>query len=104
MKPILYTILICTLVLACTRYPAGVEETLSQAGKNRSELEKVLRHYREHPEDSLKYQAACFLIDNMKWHLSTERAVFPDSSLFEWHTRFDSLYTNMMAIIPDTAL
>ena len=56
MKPILYTILICTLVLACTRYPAGVEETLSQAGKNRSELEKVLRHYREHPEDSLKYQ------------------------------------------------
>ena len=43
MKPILYTILICTLVLACTRYPAGVEETLSQAGKNRSELEKVLR-------------------------------------------------------------
>ncbi|MFR7877647.1 MAG: hypothetical protein ACLU4J_15270, partial [Butyricimonas paravirosa] len=104
MKPILYTILICTLVLACTRYPAGVEETLSQAGRNRDELEKVLRHYREHPEDSLKYQAACFLIDNMKWHLSTERAVFPDSSLFEWHTRFDSLYTNMMAIIPDTAL
>lgn len=104
MKPILYTILIGTLVLACTRYPAGVEETLSQAGKNRSELEKVLRHYREHPEDSLKYQAACFLIDNMKWHLSTERAVFPDSSLFEWHTRFDSLYTNMMATIPDTAL
>lgn len=104
MKPILYTILICTLVLACTRYPAGVEETLSQAGRNRGELEKVLCHYREHPEDSLKYQAACFLIDNMKWHLSTERAVFPDSSLFEWHTRFDSLYTNMMAIIPDTAL
>jgi len=67
MKPILYTILICTSILACTRYPAGVEETLSQAGRNRGELKKVLRHYREHPEDSLKYQAACFLIDNMKW-------------------------------------
>ena len=78
MKPILYTTLICTLILACTRYPAGVEETLSQAGKNRGELEKVLRHYRQHPEDSLKYQAACFLIDNMKWHLSTEQAIFPD--------------------------
>ena len=72
-----------------------MEQTLSQAGKNRSELEKVLRHYREHPEDSLKYQAACFLIDNMKWHLSTGQAVLPDSSLFEWHTRFDSLYTNI---------
>ena len=35
MKPILYTILICTSILACTRYPAGVEETLSQAGRNR---------------------------------------------------------------------
>ena len=104
MKPILYSILICTLILACTRYPAGVEETLSQAGRNRGELKKVLRHYREHPEDSLKYQAACFLIDNMKWHLSTERTVFPDSSLFEWHTRFDSLYTNMMLRIPDSTL
>ena len=49
MKPILYTILICTSILACSRYPAGVEETLSQAGRNRGELKKVLRHYREHP-------------------------------------------------------
>ena len=76
-KSILYFSLICTLILACTRYPAGVEETLSQAGRNRGELKKVLNHYLEHPEDSLKYQAACFLIDNMKWHLSTEQAVFP---------------------------
>ena len=104
MKPILYTTLICTLILACTRYPAGVEETLSQAGKNRGELEKVLRHYRQHPEDSLKYQAACFLIDNMKWHLSTEQAIFPDSSIYEWHARFDSLYKDMTKGIRDTAL
>ena len=103
-KSILYFSLICTLILACTRYPAGVEETLSQAGRNRGELKKVLNHYLEHPEDSLKYQAACFLIDNMKWHLSTEQVVFPDSSLFEWHTRFDSLYTNMMLGIPDSSL
>lgn len=103
-KSILYFSLICTLILACTRYPTGVEETLSQAGRNRGELKKVLNHYLEHPEDSLKYQAACFLIDNMKWHLSTEQVVFPDSSLFEWHTRFDSLYTNMMLGIPDSSL
>lgn len=30
------------LPLACTRYPAGVEETLSLAGSNRGELEKSL--------------------------------------------------------------
>lgn len=80
------------LPLACTHYPAGVEETLSLAGSNRGELEKVLRHYRKDPADSLKYKAACFLIDNMKWHLSTEQATFPDSSIFEWHRRIDSLY------------
>ncbi len=76
MKKIIIPFIILAL-LSCSHYPPGVEETLSQAGKNRGELEKVLRHYRESPEDSLKYRAACFLIDNMKWHLSTEQTVFP---------------------------
>ena len=92
MKSILYITLLYTFAIACTRYPTGVEETLSLAGSNRSELEKVLRHYQTNPADSLKYKAACFLIDNMKWHLSTEQAVFPDSSIYKWHTRIDNLY------------
>lgn len=45
--------------------PTALETALRAAGDNRKELEKVLRHYREHPEDSLKYKAACFLIENM---------------------------------------
>ena len=35
---------------------------LSQSGSNRANLESVLSHYRN---DSLKYKAACFLIENM---------------------------------------
>ena len=42
-----------------------LEVALRRAGENRTELEKVLRRYRLHPADSLKYRAACFLIENM---------------------------------------
>ena len=42
-----------------------LEAALRRAGENRTELEKVLRRYRLHPADSLKYRAACFLIENM---------------------------------------
>mgnify|MGYP006870105449 CR=1 FL=1 len=39
-----------------------MERALREAGDNRMELEKVLAYYRD---DTLKYQAACFLIENM---------------------------------------
>ena len=35
---------------------------LQQAKHNKAELEKVLKHFKH---DSLKYRAACFLIENM---------------------------------------
>ncbi|MDX1939819.1 MAG: hypothetical protein SFU99_04660 [Saprospiraceae bacterium] len=41
-----------------------LETTLQKAGANRSELEKVLAHYQA-SGDSLKYQAAVFLIENL---------------------------------------
>lgn len=40
----------------------ALEDALRQAGENRSELEAVLDHYKG---DSLKYEAAVFLIENM---------------------------------------
>ena len=40
---------------------------LSQSGSNRTNLESVLSHYRN---DSLKYKAACFLIENMSGYYS----------------------------------
>lgn len=51
---------------------ASLEVALQAAGDNRSELEKVLRRYRQHAGDSLKYKAACFLIENMPFHVYSE--------------------------------
>jgi hypothetical protein len=45
-----------------------LELALQAAGANRVELEKVLHHYLRHPADSLKYKAACFLIENMPYY------------------------------------
>ncbi len=50
-----------------SQYPSDVAKTLEAAGDNRVELEKVLAHYAA-PEDSLKLQAAFFLIGNMEGH------------------------------------
>lgn len=45
-----------------------LETALQQAGENRVELEKVLNYYRANASDSLKYRAACFLIENMPYY------------------------------------
>ena len=44
-----------------------LEQALELAGSNRCELEKVLEHY---ADDSLKLEAAKFLIRNMPGHYS----------------------------------
>jgi len=51
------------LLISCSRSP--LQQVLEQAGKNRKELEKVLKHYSHNPADSLKLRAAEFLIVNM---------------------------------------
>lgn len=47
-------------------YP--LEDILQSAKSNRKELEKVLCYYRNNSADSLKYKAACFLIENMPFY------------------------------------
>jgi hypothetical protein len=73
---------------ACSRYPAGIEETLRFAGNNREELEKVLEHYNHRGADSLKYLAACFLVENMRYHYTCNNA------------RLDSFRVYLRDIIP----
>jgi hypothetical protein len=46
-------------------YSPEINAVLFMAGNNRSELEKVLKHYGKNPSDSLKFRAAEFLIANM---------------------------------------
>jgi len=65
-----FALLLAILSLVCTKkspYPTEVAEALDAAGDNRAELEKLLSHYFS-GDDSLKLQAAYFLIANMEGH------------------------------------
>lgn len=59
--------LILLMLLFSCHQNDRLEWALNQAGQNRHQLEAVLNHYRN---DSLKYKAACFLIENMPYHFS----------------------------------
>ena len=76
MKKTVFLCNLCLIVLfvACSRYPADVERALKLAGDNRVELEKVLEHYSQRPEDNLKLRSAYFLIANMPYHFAVHDA------------------------------
>lgn len=66
------------LLAGCTSV-SPLEQALRLSGNNRVHLEQVLRHYSRIPADSLKYRAACFLIENMPghgWYEGTELDVY----------------------------
>jgi len=66
----LFALTILLLSLACSKtqpYPPQVHEVYKAAGDNRGELEAVLEHYAT-AGDSLKLQAAIYLISNMQAH------------------------------------
>ena len=58
----------CSEIRKESHIPSLLDIALQQAKNNRPELEKVLSYYRLHPADSLKYRAACFLIENMPYY------------------------------------
>lgn len=64
----IYCLFVAIFTIACSHYPADVEQALELAGNNCAELEQVLEHYRTQPEDSVKYKATCFLVANMWNH------------------------------------
>jgi hypothetical protein len=63
MKYTFYIGIVLILAIGCNRQLPHLEQALT--GENRTERETVLAHYIKDPADSLKYQAACFLIENM---------------------------------------
>jgi hypothetical protein len=67
MRIICYVLFIL-FISCCSFYNSDLENALKLAGDNRAELETVLNHYKHDPADSLKYKAACFLIENMPLH------------------------------------
>ena len=48
--------------------PGSYGKRWRRLGRTGGELERVLAHYAGEAEDSLKWQAACFLIENMPGH------------------------------------
>lgn len=67
-----------------------MEESLKESGKNRPELEKVLAHY---ANDSLKLQAAYFLISNMPGHHSWD-----SPQLSAYRNKMDSIYPEASSV------
>jgi len=61
---------IALVIISCNKYeiPERTEKALKYAKENREELEEVLSHYARRRKDSLKFQAACYLIENMPGH------------------------------------
>jgi hypothetical protein len=55
------------VVLLLTSCSDELNKVLDFSGANRSELEKVLEHFKEDP-NPLKYRAACFIIENIPYH------------------------------------
>lgn len=80
-----HSICFCFLVLfsvSCTnKNESELQNALKLAGPNQKELKKVLSHYKKDPADSLKYKAACFIIENMQWHFG--KKVEPDGQLWD---------------------
>lgn len=74
----------CVLLISCQNHN-DLEKALILAGENRSELERVLNHYKE---DTLKYKAACFLIENMPGHYS-----YADDRINEYYSEIDTILT-----------
>lgn len=65
-----FSILTCSLLLSCNTAENNLTSALEQAGSNKSELLKVINHYKKVPADSLKLKAAYFLIENMPEHFA----------------------------------
>ncbi len=75
LKPIVYlSFLLVIPFFSCNpepSFPEKVIAALETSGKNAKELRKVLVHFLENPADSLRYEAACYLISNMPGHRSS---------------------------------
>ncbi|MCM1032070.1 MAG: hypothetical protein NC410_11590 [Oscillibacter sp.] len=98
---IILPIIVLFVGISCRSTPTRIENVLEQSGDNRHELEEVLHYFSFHAEDSLKYKAAVFLIENMPGHYTLEssfvnrfREELPDNYPdypYHWYKTIQSL-------------
>ena len=93
----LFFILQVIIACSCSSYSDDIEEVLKQAGKNRVELEKVLKHYAKESKDSLRLRAAEFLIVNMPGKYS-EYYDAPWNNVATVHLRWSSSSEKQMVL------
>ncbi len=81
------TVVVCIAFYSCSpRFSPEIEQSLRMAGRNRSELGKVLKHYEKNPADSLKLRAAEYLIAYMPGHYS-----YVGDDIHRFYAEIDSL-------------
>lgn len=95
---------ILLLLTSCMELPEGVQQSLDLAGSNKSQLKKVLRHYHWHEADSLKFKAALFLIDQMKWHGNQTITECQDETIPELVAKADSFYATTLGDVPNSEM
>jgi len=83
----IFIIVTLFLFISALSYSSDLENNLKMAGKNRNELENVLKHYKK-TNEKLKLQAAEFLISNMDAH-----AFYQSKSLDSFYKTLDSILT-----------
>ena len=81
--------IVTTLSFICGCYPYGrkIEKSLRYAAHNRGQLEQVLQYYQKNDADSLKFEAARYLIENMPYHQS-----YPLEAYTQYCKEMDSLF------------
>lgn len=97
-KSVLWILLLLT---SCMELPEGVRQSLDLAGNNKRQLKKVLRHYNKNEADTLKFRAALFLIDHMKWHGNQTVTECQDSTIPKLVVKADSFYTATLGDTPN---
>ncbi|MBO5313869.1 MAG: hypothetical protein J6A70_01105 [Prevotella sp.] len=73
-----------------------VQDIPKLAQGNKWELYSTLAYYKYIDRDTLKYKAACFLIENMPYHYSQKRIYKDNDTLKLWLHETDSIYYSIV--------
>jgi hypothetical protein len=82
------------LFVSCSSYPPEVNDALKLTGDNKAGYKNLLNYYKK--IDNKKYEAACFLLSNMPYQISTNKVLL-DSSYLEYFLFLDSIYDENFA-------